>query len=187
MKGSLRQRSPGSWDLTIDAGMKGEGMSPYALFINGIYRSVLEEILETQAGTPDRILFLQPFSKSPIVKLATNPPSPEDPVTLYISITTALSEVSYTAEIVGWEDKTVLSQARRNQVNEIIAKYQPEELELFDGTAGISNRNLISIQKLVKIGQPFTVSRLVKVSDGRPLSAKRTTSGGWAYVYPTAP
>ena len=135
-------------------------MRSYDLFINGIYRSVLEEILETQARTPDRTLFLQPFSESPIVRLRDNPPSPEDLVTLYASTTDALSVVSYTAEIVGWEDKRELSKARRNQLNDIIAKYQPEELELFDGRAGIPNRNLISIQNLVKIGQPFSTSRL---------------------------
>ena len=31
-----------------------------ALFSNGIFVNVLDEILKTQSATPDRVLFLQP-------------------------------------------------------------------------------------------------------------------------------
>ena len=44
-------------------------MALEALFINGVYESVLEEICRTQSVLPDQILFLQPYSSRPIVDL----------------------------------------------------------------------------------------------------------------------
>ena len=106
-------------------------MASSDLFINGIYRNVLEEILETQSGNPDHTLFLQPYSASPIAMLKNNPPSLEDPVKLYASTTDDLATLSYTAEIIGWEDKTELSQGRRDEVTGILNSLQPGEGGLY--------------------------------------------------------
>ena len=42
--------------------------------------------------------------------------------------------------------------------------------------------NLLCIQELVRLEAPFSVECLVKTSDGKPLSPRRTRSGGWSYV-----
>ena len=155
-----------------------------ALFINGIFRTVLDKILETQAGNPDHTLFLQPESGSPIVMLKNSPPTPEDPVTLYASTTDDLSMVSYTAEIANWEDKTTLSQARIEQVNGILVLHQQGEGTLYDQSHVTDKRsiNLLSIRRLTKLPEPFSVGQLVKVRDGKPLSTRRTRAGGWSVV-----
>ena len=75
-------------------------MSAYALFINGVFRNVLEEILEALAKEPGRIYYLQPHSGSPIVGLQKDPPSESLRVPLYMSTTDDLKSVSYKAEIV---------------------------------------------------------------------------------------
>ena len=95
-------------------------MRDWALFINGIYRSVLEEILATQRGHPDFTLFLQPHSGSAIARLRRDVPTPEAPVTLYASTTDELDAISYTAEIVGWENKLEMGKARQLEVDGII-------------------------------------------------------------------
>ena len=52
-------------------------MNDWALFINGIYRSVLDEILSTQSHDPEITLFLQPYGGKAIARLRDNVPSPE--------------------------------------------------------------------------------------------------------------
>ena len=155
-----------------------------ALFINGIYSDVLEEILKGQSQAPDQTLFLQPYSVMPIRLLKDNPPTPDDPVRLYASTTYDLAQVSYSADIVGWEDKTDMSQARREELAGIINEFQPgeggehNEIPLIEW----DSLNLLSIQRLVRLAQPFSVTELIKVSDGQPLSANRSRSGGWSPV-----
>ena len=157
-------------------------MRAQALFINGIFRNVLDEILKNQSEAPDKILFLQPDSGSPIVMLRDNPPTVEDPVILYASTTDGLATVSYTADIVGWEDKTKLERARRDEVTEIIRAFQCTEDGLCDKTPGRSSLNLLSIRKLDRLTPPFSVANLIKIRDGKPLSTNRSRSGGWSYV-----
>ena len=160
-------------------------MREQALFINGIYRNGLDEILETQSVTPDETLFLQPYSASLIAMLRDNPPTIEDPVTLYASTTDDLTTVSYTAYIVKWEDKTQMDRSRRNAVDETIRSFQPTERGLFDTPPESTKpcRNLLSIQRLIKLPSPFTVTNLIKISDDMPLSTNRTRSGGWSPVH----
>ena len=76
-----------------------------AIFINGVYRGVIEEILLVQEHVPEHIMFLQPHSAERIVHLADHPPSVEDRVRLFLSTTEELPIVRYTAEIVGWDNK----------------------------------------------------------------------------------
>ena len=68
-------------------------MSDWALFINGIYETVLEDISAEQSKDPGLTLFLQPYSGSAIALLRVNVPSPESPVTLYASTTDKLDTV----------------------------------------------------------------------------------------------
>lgn len=153
------------------------------LFLNGVYEVVLKEILEAQKGHPDRTCFLQPYSSGRIVLLDEAKPSVEDPVTVYISTTTILSSVQYTAKIVGWECKQEMSEERIVAVSNLIAEYQPEEGRIyFESPKGKPMINLISVQGMEKLQSPFSVSLLRKL-DGTALKP-RTMPGGWAYVTP---
>jgi 5-methylcytosine-specific restriction enzyme A len=59
------------------------------------------------------------------------PPSPNSPVRLYVSTTDNLSRICYTAEIVRWEDKREISDARRREVLRHLERFQPKECGLF--------------------------------------------------------
>jgi hypothetical protein len=39
-------------------------LKPIALFMNGVFESVLEEILQIQSVLPEQIMFLQPYSRA---------------------------------------------------------------------------------------------------------------------------
>jgi len=159
-------------------------MRSEALFINGIFESVLEEILLVQRVLPEQIMFLQPHSSGPITHLRDDPPTLHDPVRLFLSITTDLSMVRYCAEIVGWDDKRTLSEERRNVLSRLIWTLQPAECGLFDASsiAGKPSVNLLHVWRMRKLARPFSVTELIKTSDNAPLSPNRTTAGGWAYV-----
>ena len=165
-------------------------MRDWALFINGIYRNVLEEILAAQRERPDLTYFLQPYSGSAIARLQRDIPSPGAPVTLYASTTDKLDTVSYTADVVGWENKLAISASRREAVSNILKKYQPGEGEddgpLFDAsrTQGSPSLNLLHVREMTKLDAPFSVAQLIKLSDGKPLSTNRSRSGGFSYVRP---
>jgi hypothetical protein len=155
-----------------------------ALFLNGVYEDVLKEIEAIQAELPYFILFLQPYKAEAIKKLEQSPPTSDKPVTVYMSTTTELATVRYTAEVVGWDDKRKLSDARFNVISRIVWCLQPGEGGLYDAasTPGEKSVNLLHIRRLRKVDSPFSVSRLVKTSDGKPYSEHRSTAGGWSYV-----
>ncbi|MFH1235804.1 MAG: hypothetical protein V1685_02595 [Parcubacteria group bacterium] len=155
-----------------------------ALFINGVFEDVLQEILRIQKELPEHIMYLQPYSSDPIVHLRDDPPTDEAPVLLYLSITTDLSTVHYTAEIVGWDDKREIPQAKRDALNRVIGTLQPNETGLYDASRveGKPSVNLLHIRRLRRVDPPFSVSCLIKTIDGKPVSPGRTTAGGWAYV-----
>ena len=155
-----------------------------ALFINGVFENVLEEILQIQNELPEHIMYLQPYSSDPIVHLRDDPPTDEAAVLLYLSITTDLSMVHYTAEIVGWDDKREIPHAKRKVLNRVIATLQPNESGLYDASRveGKPSVNLLHIRRLRRVDPPVSVSRLIKTVDGKPVSPGRTTAGGWAYV-----
>ena len=167
-------------------------MPEVALFMNGIYRSVLEEIRETQSEFPDCTLFLQPYSGYPIRLFRKDVPTPEAPVTLYASTTDDLSNISYVAEIVGWEDKTVMTPSRRQEVNDLIQRHQPGEKLTSEEPAGLYNasrdpdrpsKNLLHIHRMVRLDVPFSVGQLIKTSNGKPYSTNRKTPGSWSPVH----
>jgi hypothetical protein len=111
-------------------------------------------------------------------------PSPKNPIRLYASTTENLSNVCYTAEIIGWEDKRVLSARRKKEVNAYLREYQQDETDLFDGVQEAAERsvNLITIQNLLKLDSLSATSVLTKVSDNLPLQ-RRSRAGGWSEVF----
>lgn len=157
-----------------------------ALFINGVYEDVLDEIIKSKETNPDMVFYLQPFSTSSIRQLKNSPPDSQFSVPLYLSTTVQLNQICYMADIVGWEDKNELSRSHAQErlafLNDHIKKYQPNEEEIYFQINGKSCVNLISIANLKKLTNQLSVENLIKVSDGKPLK-NRTRSGGWSYVH----
>lgn len=159
-------------------------MMDFALYLNGVYEGVLEEIIEAQNKHPGLICYLQPYSSDPIVKFAKEIPTATSPLTLYASVTSALSIVTYRAKIVGWENKTEIKESRLGKLNKHISKYQPDETEIYMTTGnGKPCVNLISVSGLERLPSPIPVSSFIKISDNSPLKT-RSTSGRWSYVKP---
>jgi hypothetical protein len=159
-------------------------MRDEALFINGVFRGVLEEILQVQGHLPDHIMYLQPYAGSAIAHLRDDPPSSDEPMFLALSLTDDLGTIHYAAEIVGWDDKTQLSVVKRSVLNRVIGALQPGERELYDAAEAGDGRsvNLLHVRRMRRVRQPFSVTRLIKTEDGEPIAGPRTTSGGWTYV-----
>ena len=77
----------------------------HALFLNGVFEDVLEEIVETQEKDKELICVLQPYAGKVIKFLEGNDFDEILSIPFYISTTVDLKHVSYIAEIVGWENK----------------------------------------------------------------------------------
>lgn len=162
-----------------------------ALFMNGMVRVVLDEIVDAQSEHPGQTLFLQPYAGRTIKMLRDNVPSPEAPVTLYSSTGDDMTKVAYTGEVVGWEDKTTMNASRQEEVIAVMRRYQPKyqgpfnDPELYNnsGADGKTSPNLLHIRNLVRVALPFSVTHLIKVSDGMPLATNRARGGGWSYVH----
>lgn len=157
---------------------------PPALYINGVFEGVLDEITKAQKGQLGKVCFLQPYAARKIKLLADAAPSKKNPIKLYISLTNSLSVVSYRAKIVKWQDKQKLSQQELALLNAHIQEYQPGEKKIYK-TIGNGKKcvNLISIIELERLAEPIPVSCFVKVNDGIPLK-KRRRAGSWSYVQP---
>jgi 5-methylcytosine-specific restriction endonuclease McrA len=152
-----------------------------ALFLNGIFKDVLDEIVLAQRNKPDLVCFLQPYSSEKIRLLNERQFSTGDSIPLYVSTTDDLGRVSYTADIVGWEDKRSIAPDRLRNLNAHIQQYQPNEQEIYPLVNGKPCTNLISVINVIRIPAPFSVANLIKVSDGSTLK-QRTRAGGWSYV-----
>jgi hypothetical protein len=157
-------------------------MRKYALFINGVYKDVLQDIYDVQKVLPEQILFLQPHSQERIVKLADNPPTVDDQVRVFTSLTNDLPNVHYTGEIVGWYDKDTLSGDELMVMNRLIYMFQRDEPGVYLTLENKPCKNLLLVRRLKELKNPFSVSELKKLSDDEPLSTERTQSGGWSYV-----
>ena len=153
-----------------------------ALYINGVFEDVLDEIIDSQEINPGKMFYLQPYSESPIKQLKEAPPTKESPLPLYISTTAQLNQICYSASIVGWEDKNEIPPERKAILNEHIKQFQPKESEIYPEVNGKKCVNLISIKNLQKMSNQLSTSNLIKVSNGEPLKP-RSRSGGWSYVY----
>jgi hypothetical protein len=150
-----------------------------ALFINGVYENVLDEIIKSQKNYPGKFFYLQPYSTSAIKRLKITPPTPHSAIPLYISTTNQLNQICYIADIVGWENKNELSQERLAFLNEHIKESQPGEGSIYFEVNDKKCVNLISIVNLKKITNQLSTANLTKESDGEPLKP-RTRSGGWS-------
>lgn len=154
-----------------------------ALFINGIYEAVLNEVVEAQDARGGGDSYLQPYKGQVISMLRKLRPSPSDPIRLYLSTTDNLSQICYTGLIVGWEDKRELSPPRRDVVREQLEEFQPGEVNLFTAVEEVGEKavNLVTIRNLQRLDTFHTTALLRKVSDDLPLK-KRTRSKGWSEV-----
>ena len=108
-------------------------------------------------------------------------------MTLYASGTKSLDVVRYIGDITGWMDKReVENDADRLRIlNEHMQKYQPDEHQIYFYSNDDKTKkcvNLIAVKNLKKLEIPFSVTALVKVSDGKPHRV-RTRSGGWSPVH----
>ena len=153
-----------------------------ALYINGVYEGVLDEILKLQESNPGKTFYLQPYSGSSIKQLKNKPPNQTSPLPLYISTTAQLNQICYVADIIGWEDKNKIPAERLSKLNEHIKLFQPNENEIYFDAQGKKCVNLISIINLKKLTNQLSTSILIKESNGEALKP-RSRSGGWSYVY----
>ncbi len=154
------------------------------LFLNGVFEGVLEEILSSIDNSSEKVFYLQPYSEKYITLLKDTNLSMMNRIPMYISTTKNLRNISYIAEIVGWEDKNKISKIRLEKLNEFIQKYQPGENEIYlKNKNGRPCTNLISIINLCKLDNQLSVSNLTKLSDNLPLKP-RTQAGGFSYVKP---
>ena len=137
-------------------------MADYALLFIGLFKRVLDDISEVHRKDPDQSLFLQPYSSGPIAKLRDKVPSVEAPVMLFASTSDARSIVSYAGEIVDWEDKSNLSQGRRDEALRMLKCRQPNEKGgLYNNPrTGEPAVNLLSVRRLVELDSPFSVGEL---------------------------
>lgn len=159
------------------------GNSENALFINGIFEGVLEEILSSQEKNRVNVSYLQPFSEKIIRGLKEMPPGEDMKWVLYASTTRDLNNIYYSAEIIGWENKQELSQERIAVVDAQIREYQPGEECLYFEKKDKKCINLISITNLKKLQTPIPVNLIFKTNDGTSLKS-RSRAGGWSYIYP---
>ena len=153
-----------------------------ALFLNGVYESVLVEILRIQELLPEQILYIQPYSRSRIAGLRTEPPSVEDPVQLLISTTKDLGWVTYTTEIVGWRNKRNIPIRTKRMIDCIIKTLQPREEGLYERARGVECVNLLFVRRLKKLKEPLQVEELRLTRHGRSPKGRRSTAGNWWYI-----
>lgn len=161
------------------------GLREEALFINGIYKDVLTEILGIQKHVSEHIMFLQPYSSNRIAHIAKNPPSVDDRVRLFLSVTDNLAKIEYAAEIVGWVNKIDLEKKCKDRwktIDHLIKQLKREDDGLYLKVGDRKCVNLLSIWRLEKLKKPFSVGELILTSTGKPHSTNRTTPGGWSYV-----
>jgi hypothetical protein len=179
-----------------------DGSENWALYLNGVYESVLADIASVQAECPELVLYLQRYKNERIVRAVEDPPTIERPRPLYISTTDDLDLVRYAGRIVGWYDKREIPNDRwdgdgiakklKNDsiptdrwaiVDEIIDTYQSTEPGLYKKSRGPKCVNLVHVRTLKRLGEPIPVTELVKLSDGEPY-IPYPRSGGWSYVQP---
>lgn len=151
-----------------------------ALYLNGVYESVLDEIVKSQEKNPNKVFYLQPFSEKTITQLKQDTPTYDFPLPVYISTTGQLNQICFSAEIVGWEDKREIDPSRRALLNEHIKQFQPKEGEIYSEARGKKCVNLISIKNVKKLSNQLSTSNLIK-KNGEPLKP-RTQPGHWSYV-----
>lgn len=161
-------------------------MSLEGIFINGVFSTVVDEILAVQKYVPEQVLYLQPYAGDKIVELYKKPPSVDRPVRLFLSLTNDLPTVHYTCEVVGWDDKRELVGRKREVIEALIKTFQPGEEDVYAECRGVECVNLLHVWRMKQILRPFSVAELTNIRHGQPVSINRSTAGGWVYVqYPS--
>jgi 5-methylcytosine-specific restriction enzyme A len=167
--------------ITRNSKMQFSKLIGAALYLNGVFETVLNEILIVQEKQPELICYLQPYTPKKIAGLEELPPTPERPMRLYISTTGNLEQVTYHAELVGWRDKQVIPADELEKLNEHIQRFQPKEEGIYQEHQGKPCKNLLFIRSLERLRHPFPVGRLIKISDGQSYKT-RSQAGGWSSV-----
>jgi len=157
-----------------------------ALFSNGVFVDVLEEILTAQNNDKDLVCYLQPYSGRIIKFLEKNDFNKNSSVTFYLSTTTNLNQICYTADIIGWDNKKNLinEKEKLEKYNRQIAQNQPIQQRVYfysDEKQTKECVNIIAVKNLRKLSIPFQTGNLIKISDNIPLKP-RTQAGGWSVV-----
>ncbi|MCY4417785.1 MAG: hypothetical protein OXE87_15985 [Chloroflexi bacterium] len=160
-------------------------MREIALYVNGIFDSVFQDILAAQTLRPHRHYYLQPYARYPIAYLRDNPPTHDDSVRLYASTSEDLQKVHYTADLIRWEDKRTIPEEKRARIFAELREFQPDEWGIVDphDVAGDTGINLLYVTRVQQIARPFDVGELKLKSKNRPL-LPREVAGGIAYVFP---
>ena len=157
-------------------------MTDAALMMYGLYADKMNTMLAAQLTAPDDTFYVQPHSSRPIAGFLSRGPLVDPPTAMYASTTEKIAEVSYRADIVGWRDKTLMDpdgdEFKRIDASIRKWKYNPGIFGVEEGLV-----NLIFIRNVVRLAPPFSVDKLIKIRDGRPLSTNKQVAGGWAYVY----
>ena len=151
-------------------------MAATAIFYRGMYKHQLELMLNTQEQGKSIRLFMQPYSGFPIKELKDDPPSPMNPVILYLSTNEDFARVSWRAEIIGWKDKQKLSEEEQEQIDGEARHYDSGLYGIDEGMV-----NLLQLRNLVNLDAGFSVTELTKTKDGGRVSENAFRSG-WVYV-----
>ena len=129
-----------------------------------MYEDTLEEIQKNQQAHPALHHYLQPYSSNRILLLAKSHLSPENPITLYFSLTNSLNLVSYRAKAVGWQNKLELTDENFAILNQYIHEHQPSEEEVYREVNGKKCVNLISVIDVEQVQFPFPTSCLTRLA-----------------------
>ena len=151
-------------------------MAATAIFYRGMYKHQLEQMLITQEQDKSIRLFMQPYSEFPIKELKDDPPSPRNPVHLYLSTNEDFARVSWRAEIIEWKDKQKLSEKEQQQIDREVRHYDSGLYGIDEGMV-----NLLHLRNLVNLDAGFSVTELTKTKDGGSVSENAFRSG-WVYV-----
>ncbi|MCY4411365.1 MAG: hypothetical protein OXC27_12945 [Caldilineaceae bacterium] len=157
-------------------------MTDAALMMYGLYADKMNAMLAAQRKAPGDTFYVQPHSSGPIAGFLSRGPLVDPPTVMYASTKEELAVVSYRADIVGWRDKTLMDpdgeEFKRIDASIRKWKYNPGIFGVEEGFV-----NLIFIRNVVRLLPPFSVDKLIKIRDRRPLSTNKQMAGGWAYVY----
>ncbi|WP_211342271.1 HNH endonuclease [Litorilituus sediminis] len=153
-----------------------------ALLLNGVFKNVIEEILQSQAKYPNKTFYLQPHTSTNIRYLQEGDFSELNPTRMLLTTTDNLNSVSYECKVVGWRDKQELMAEELNQLNQNIALLQPSEKEIYGTQSAPFCKNLIYIKDMQEIPCPFDVSELIKESNNQACK-HRERAGGHTVVF----
>lgn len=166
----------------------------YAIYMNGVNKGILDEMIECLNDLPEQVVYLQPYRETTIRELrdASPPVSDEERVLMVFSTMEDLTKVYYCAEVVRWEDKITIPKARKDKLDRLIRILQPNNCNRIYLTNNRDHdndykkgnpycKNLISLRNVRRVEVPFDIGQMIKISGGKV--EQRTQSGNFAYVH----